>query len=493
MSSSPCRSVWLRRFSALGVLGPRGLVLGILSALAALSTGASAQVVVHRDFASYDAAVGGDHSIFLDFETDADGDVLTPSENVNGDLFFDVEGDAFSDDVTYSSPDDLTSRVNFANILGGGVQNEIGPFPSWNGTLRWDYAQEVVATAFTGVEVSVGTQIRLYRAGALVGSTAFGSFDSFAFFGFTSAEPFDRVEIAGLFYAIDAHYSTYDVSTVSIDFDDRPGWMGSQARGTPFGSDFLIDNEYASLGVLFDSRGGGLVVVDDPLAPSAPNVVNATDIGPSYLNDMGPRISYSWCSEALFWKDDRPGVVDSFSVTTTAHGGGARLVAYDYTGAQVASAQGGNGIPMRIDAPGRIHRVDIEQGPLSFDDVSFSGFQPVDVLALSPASPGAAGGRNRVVVTGAEPFEPVLVVLATGDVRGRSAGPAQLLAPTILRADASGRAELPFRLPAAMSGVMLSGRVVTASGEASPWSTNVIAPPEQGPAGLARSPARQAR
>ncbi len=169
---------------------------------------AEADVTVFHNFADYDAAVGGIHTLFIDFETDAEGKPLIPSENFDRNEYLDIEGSVFSGDVTYSSPDFPSSRVNFADV-GMGVDNEIGPFNFWSGTLRWEYTGNYIATAFSGVELEPDSVVSFYRSGKLVGQTEVGGFgDFFQFFGFVSTEAFDRIDLLGDFYAIDAHYST---------------------------------------------------------------------------------------------------------------------------------------------------------------------------------------------------------------------------------------------------------------------------------------------
>jgi hypothetical protein len=182
--------------------------LVVLIAAGALAQTADASITVYDTFGAYDAAVGSNHTLFIDFATDKFGGAVIPSEDVDDNGLLDIEGDTFSFDVTYSSPDFPSSRVNIGDI-GQGIDNEIGPFDSWDGVLRWDYTAMYIATAFTGVSVEASTMIRLYDGAALVGETAVGGTgDLFQFFGFTSTVAFDGVELDGLFFAIDAHYST---------------------------------------------------------------------------------------------------------------------------------------------------------------------------------------------------------------------------------------------------------------------------------------------
>ena len=192
----------------------RMLLLTLL--LTVLATPAGATISVYYTFGEYDTVVNGEHSLFLDYETDKDGNTVTPSEDFDNNGLFDIEGHSFSYVLTYSSPDYPSSRVNIADI--GEVENEIGPYNEWDGTLRWEYAECLhIATAFTGIEVDPTTQLRLYREGELVGSVQTGGTGAmYQFFGFVSSEPFDLAELDGIFFAIDAHYSTASGATPTI-------------------------------------------------------------------------------------------------------------------------------------------------------------------------------------------------------------------------------------------------------------------------------------
>ena len=183
-------------------------ILVVLIAAGALARTADASITIFNTFADYDAAVGSTHTLFLDFETDSAGGIVIPSEDIDLNDLFDIEGNTFSFDVTYSSPDFPSSRVNIGNI-GGDVQNEIGPFNEWDGALRWEYSGDYLATAFTGISVEPITVLRLFDNGMLIDSIPVGGTgQTFQFFGFTSTVAFDAVELDGIFFAIDAHYST---------------------------------------------------------------------------------------------------------------------------------------------------------------------------------------------------------------------------------------------------------------------------------------------
>ena len=173
-----------------------------------LTSAAGADITVFDNFFDYDIAVGGIHTLFIDFETDSRGNPVIPSEDFDGNGFFDIQGSVFSNLVVYSSPDFPSTRVNIGDI-DMGVDNEIGPFNVWDGTLAWDYTTNYIATAFTGVDVESSTVLRLFSGDTLVGQTTVGGIgEIFQFFGFVSTIAFDRAELDGIFFAIDAHYST---------------------------------------------------------------------------------------------------------------------------------------------------------------------------------------------------------------------------------------------------------------------------------------------
>lgn len=172
-----------------------------------LTSVTAADITVFDNFFDYDTAVGGIHTLFIDFETDSEGNPVIPSEDFDGNGSFDIEGSVFSNLVVYSSPDFPSSRVNFG--IAPQVDNEIGPFNEWDGTIAWDYITNYIATAFTGIEVESSSVLRLYSGKTLVGETTVGGFGAkFDFYGFVSTVAFDRAELDGLFFAIDAHYST---------------------------------------------------------------------------------------------------------------------------------------------------------------------------------------------------------------------------------------------------------------------------------------------
>jgi hypothetical protein len=183
--------------------------LAVLMLLAYAADARAAIIVFNNNLAGYTAAAGGD-DLFVDFETDKNG-LPVVFGDADGDGEGDVVGDIFSDAVVYSTPSNagFPDRVNIADI-GQGIDNEIGPIDlDWDGILRWNYIGLYSATGFTGIELEAASQLRLYNGATLVGSTLVGGTGAtFQFFGFVSDVSFDRAELEGTFYAIDAHRST---------------------------------------------------------------------------------------------------------------------------------------------------------------------------------------------------------------------------------------------------------------------------------------------
>lgn len=169
--------------------------------LAAAASFATAQTTIFtNDQAGYDAATGSVIDLFVDFETDSNGNAIDASIGT-------IDGGVFSNEVTYSSGagDPLVAIGN----IDSPIFNEIGPSNGFTGTLRWDYGADYFATSFTGIEVEADSLISFFNDGMLVNSVNVGGTgDTFQFFGFTVVGGFDAVELSGNFFAIDAHAST---------------------------------------------------------------------------------------------------------------------------------------------------------------------------------------------------------------------------------------------------------------------------------------------
>jgi len=247
-----------------------------------------------------------------------------------------------------------------------------------------------------------------------------------------------------------------------IDFDDLPGLVPASGFGpnTPAAADRMIDSEYFDLGVLFESGGGGLFRAAPTNPVSPPNCVTATK--------PGPVISYSVPARATFWFGDRPGVVDFVQVALTDTSFPSELEAYDFEGNLLGRATGGASAVLRVDAPGAIRSVLVQQGPMGFDDFTFDGLAPLSALAVTPLLPGHAGSTSRWIATGATAGEPLLLELALDGSQGPSTSFG-------LVADAQGEASLSVPIPPYLIGRLVSARVRSVS-QVSPWSERVVAP-----------------
>src|SRR5262249_10371203 len=68
---------------------------------------------------------------------------------------------------------------------------------------------------------------------------------------------------------------------IVIGFDDRAGMPPPYTPGAPIPSAYFVHDEYASLGVVFDSPGGGIAITASGNPVSPPNSVAATSAGPA--------------------------------------------------------------------------------------------------------------------------------------------------------------------------------------------------------------------
>lgn len=172
--------------------------------------------------------------------------------------------------------------------------------------------------------------------------------------------------------------------TVVIDFDDLPGSSGPFSDGTPVLDQFLIDDEYAALGVRFDSGGGGLSLSAPSNPVSAPNSVGATQAGPA--------LSYAEPVEATFELLGGAAIVDSVSLTLTNSSSSSTLEAYDLNSLLLGVDVGAASATLTVNFPGLIHRVVLRQGPMAFDDFSFT-----NLMTAAPsfcAGTGCACGND---------------------------------------------------------------------------------------------------
>jgi hypothetical protein len=174
---------------------------------------------------------------------------------------------------------------------------------------------------------------------------------------------------------------------VTINFDDQPGMTGSFEEGRPVPAQFLIDDEYAALGVRFTSAGGGIArsAPSNPVSP--PNTVAAT--GP------GPVLSYSHPVFATFRLGDTPAVVDRVSLALTNSSQPSALDAFDANGALLGTVTGGASATLTLTFDDQIHSIRIRQGPMAFDDFAFDGLQAV------PEPGGCTAALGTVIALGA--------------------------------------------------------------------------------------------
>ena len=172
---------------------------------------------------------------------------------------------------------------------------------------------------------------------------------------------------------------TAQAAPIVINFDDRPGQSAPFGEGVAVPLRFLVHDEYLSLGVRFDSAGGGICILA-PINPvSRPNIAGAA--GP------GPVISYTHPMEASFWVNNLPGVVDFVSITLTNSSRTSSFRAFDINGTLLDSATGGASATLTVRSPGAIHSVRIEQGPMGFDNFTFDGL----VEAIVPVGSDSHG------------------------------------------------------------------------------------------------------
>jgi IPT/TIG domain-containing protein len=172
---------------------------------------------------------------------------------------------------------------------------------------------------------------------------------------------------------------------VVIGFDDRPGMPPPYTPGTTIAPQYFVHDEYAGLGVVFDSGGGGIVITAAANPVSSPNSVAATS--------AGPVLSYADPVTATFVLGGSAAVVDSVAVTLSNSSSPSRLEAYDEAGSLLGSSIGSAAAQLAVSFPGRIHSVVIQQGPMAFDDFTFDGLAPTWQLgSIEPASGSEAGG-----------------------------------------------------------------------------------------------------
>jgi|SRR5713101_5547845 len=164
-----------------------------------------------------------------------------------------------------------------------------------------------------------------------------------------------------------------------INFDDIAGMPPPYGEGIPVAPQYLVSDASLTLGVLFSSAGGGIVVAAAANCVSPPNCASATKI-----SGGAPVMSFSDPVYASFWSDAATaGVVDTVSITLTDTSSTSTLNAYNSVGGLLGSTTGGASATLTLTFPGQIHSVRIDQGPMAFDDFTFDGLAPAPTLAGS--------------------------------------------------------------------------------------------------------------
>lgn len=158
-------------------------------------------------------------------------------------------------------------------------------------------------------------------------------------------------------------------ATTIINFDDRPGFncfaSGGCSQGEPIPDPFVINTQYQNRGVVFNSTGGGVAILNGDNPVSKPNVATPTTTGPA--------ISYTDPVFATFMVGTNSAVVDSVTITLTNSSSKSTLRAFDVNGKLLTSTSGGRSAILTVTAPGLIHSVELSGGPEAFDNFSFTG------------------------------------------------------------------------------------------------------------------------
>lgn len=162
-------------------------------------------------------------------------------------------------------------------------------------------------------------------------------------------------------------------SPVVINFDDRAGMSstGGFYEGRPVAPEYLVHDQYLSLGVLFESDGGGIVISASGNPVSSPNVAGATR--------PGPTLSYHAPVTATFYVGGASAIVDMVSLTLSNSSSSSTLSAFDLGGGFLGNTSGGASSTLALNFLGSIHSVRLDRGPFAFDDFTFNGLKSAAV------------------------------------------------------------------------------------------------------------------
>lgn len=172
-----------------------------------------------------------------------------------------------------------------------------------------------------------------------------------------------------------------------IGFDDIVGMGGPWYQGQHVPAQYMVDDEYLSQGVLFDSAGGGLRVARTGNPISSPNMVAGTG--------RGPVLDYNAQVYAYFRVGRMPAVVDMAGLTLSNTSRSGSLAAYDLNESVLGSVSGGASATLSLAFPGQIHSIIFSPDYAVFDNFTFDG------LCAVP-TPGAVWllGSGLIALTG---------------------------------------------------------------------------------------------
>ncbi len=160
-----------------------------------------------------------------------------------------------------------------------------------------------------------------------------------------------------------------------IDFDDMEGMSGPFYVGQPVPWQYVVDDEYLSRGVLFDSGGGGIRVARAGNAISRLNLASGTANDPQ----QGPVSDYDACVRASFWVDGSQGLVDMAGLTVSNFNGSGVLEARNLNGSLLGSVSSQQSPFLFLSFPGQIHSVIFIPKNATFDNFTFEGLNKVPI------------------------------------------------------------------------------------------------------------------
>lgn len=174
---------------------------------------------------------------------------------------------------------------------------------------------------------------------------------------------------------------------IEINFDDRPARATPVPIGDPVPPEFVVNDEYLSLGILFDSGGDGVWLSRGSNPVSPPNV--ACPSGP------GTVFGFAGPSEMTFWLDGAPGRVDFVSAVLTGSSDFATLTAYVADGVILGTSIGGPSATLIVTFPGLIHSAVLTGNSYAFDNVRFDGLVPAPSATALLVIGGSPLARRR--------------------------------------------------------------------------------------------------